>query len=375
MIFMTDSERYGNDGILGNVLFLSNFTGATFTFIADRELIIGLTRKGFNMFTVAYEKRPEIKLMEDNGVSVAYLDAGSDNMSNHEELRSLIVNNGIDIVHVTYSKALKSVLKATKGLDTKIVTFYGSFGLHWHDPSAWFSYLHPRIDKIICVSDAVENHVKKQLPRGRRNKTVRIYRGYDVSWFSGLEPVSRKDLGVSIDDFLVCSIAIVRKIKGMEFLIDTANYIPNDIPVKIMLVGTGTDSEKIRRRVALTKRPDIFLLIGHASLSPRYAAACDLYIQPSVSEGLGRAIIEAMCLGKPVIATNGGGLVELFDKGDSNIVPHSNAKALADKIVECFHDSYNLEERGVRAKERINTYFNLASTVQMTGSVYKDLLG
>ena len=358
----------------GNILFISNFSGATFTFIADRELIIGLAKRGQKMFTVAYEKRHEIDLMEDNGVCVSYYNSGTSNVISEDELRLLITGKEIDIVHVTYSKALKNVLKATKGLDVKVVTFYGSFGLHWHDPSAWFSYLHPRIDKIICVSDAVEEHVKKQLPPKRKDRTKRIYRGYDISWFSDILPVNREDLGINSDDFLICSIAIVRKIKGLDFLIDAVNYIPEELPVKIMLVGKGTDSPKILKRVAKTKRSDVFQLIGHASLSPSYTAACDLYIQPSVSEGLGRAIIEAMCLGKPVIATNGGGLVELFEKGDNNIVPHSNAKAIADKITECYHNRDNLEKTGLKAKERITKYFNISSSVEMTESVYKDLL-
>ena len=358
----------------GNILFLSSFLGATFTFIADRELMIGLAGRGFNMFTVAYQKRPEVDLMENNGVNVIYGEPGSNGVIDVDELRSLIVDNSIDIVHATYSKALKKVLKAAKGLNVKLIAFYGSFSLRWHDPSAWFSFLHPRIDKIICVSDAVEKHVKRQLPPGRRERTIRIYRGYDISWFDGMEPISRAELGIDPNDFLICSVAIVRKVKGIEYLVDAVNHIPPELPVKIMLVGKGTDSKKIIKRVKRTERPDLFLLVGHASISPAYTAACDLYIQPSVSEGLGRAIIEAMCMGKPVIATNGGGLVELFDKGDTNIVPHSNAKAIADKIIECYYNRDKLWETGTRAKERIAKYFNITSTIDMTETLYIDLI-
>ena len=189
----------------GNILFLSSFSGATFTFIADRELMIGLAGRGFNMFTVAYQKQPEVDLMENNGVTVIYCEPGSNGVIDINELSSLIIDKSIDIVHVTYSKALKKVLKATKGLKVKLVAYYGSFSLRWHDPSAWFSFLHPRIDKIICVSDAVEKHVKRQLPPGRKGRTIRIYRGYDISWFDGIEPISRAEWGVDSDVF-ICSV-------------------------------------------------------------------------------------------------------------------------------------------------------------------------
>ena len=97
----------------------------------------------------------------------------------------------------------------------------------------------------------------------------------------------------------------MRKVKGIEYLVDAVNHIPPELPVKIMLVGKGTDSKRYKK--VKERKAGSFLLVGHASISPAYTAACDLYIQPSVSEGLGRAIIEAMCMGKPVIATNGEG--------------------------------------------------------------------
>jgi len=369
-------HKQPNGSPKGRILFISNFSGATFTFIADRELIMGLNIAGYKMFTIAGSPRGETIQMEEKGINVSYLPAGNKNDKGViADLRELIVVNKIDIVHVTYSKALKNILAATKGLPVKIVTFYGSFGLHWHDPSAWFSFLHPRISKIICVSDAVEKHVKRQLPNRRDGRTVRIYRGYQPSWFSGITPIDRKTLGVGTDEFLVCSIAFVRRIKGIDFLVEASNFIPDGIPVKIMLVGDGTDSAAMRKRVKSTIKPDRFVLIGHASVSPSYTAACDLYVQPSVSEGLGRAIIEAMCMEKPVIATNGGGLVELFREGDNGfVVPHSNAKAIADMIVHCYRNRDSLKVVGTKARATIEKSFNLSDTVNQTIAVYNELL-
>lgn len=375
MSFNTDYNQ-STDSPKGRILFISNFSGATFTFIADRELIMSLKIAGYEMFTIAASPRQETVQMEEKGIDVIYLPAGNKNEKGViAYLRALIMDKKIDIVHVTYSKALKNILAATKGLPVKIVTFYGSFGLHWHDPSAWFSYLHPRIDKIICVSDAVEKHVKRQLPSWRKERTVRIYRGYEPSWFDGITPIDRETLGIRTDEFLVCSVAFVRKIKGIDYLVEASNYIPDWIPVKFLLVGDGTDSSNMKKKVGLTKRPDRFVLVGHADISPRYSAACDLYIQPSVSEGLGRAIIEAMCMQKPVIATNGGGLVELFREGNNGyVVPHSDARALANMIVYCYQNMDSLISVGLKARTTIEKSFNLLDTVNQTLAVYNELL-
>jgi glycosyltransferase involved in cell wall biosynthesis len=290
-------------------------------------------------------------------------------------LRELLTEGDFDLLHCTYSKAITNGIIAARGIRVKFVTYYGSLSLHWHDPSAWLAFLNPRIDRIICASDAVEAHVKKQLPVKRRDRTVRIYRGYDPSWLEGIKPVSREALGVSAADFLICTVGNLRKVKGVKYLIEAIRYIPEDIPVKILLVGSGTDSEETRRLVRKTGRADSFILQGHVPLSPAYVAPCDLYIQPSLSEGLGRAISEAMCLARPVIVTDGGGAKEFFAAGDNGLVVKKRSpRAIAEAVTDCYKNRNSLSLMGNKARESIMTTFNFKHTVSKTYDVYCDLI-
>jgi len=358
-------------------LFISDISSEPFASVADRMLIVGLCKKGVEMTVVTSVPTPETLDIEQEGLTIIYFPLKK-KISLHAIglLRKILKEGSFDILHFTYGKAATNGLIASRGLRIKIVAYYGSLSLHWYDLSAWFAFLNPHIDKIICPSNAVEAHVKRQLPSKRRNRTIRIYRGYDPSWFDTIEPVTRDSLGVSHDEFLICTIGDLRKVKGVKYLIKSVEYLPEDIPVKILLVGSGTDSEETLRLTEETGKPECFILQGHVPISPVYVAPCDLYIQPSLSEGLGRAISEAMCLAKPVIVTDGGGAKEFFAASDNGfVVEKKSPEALAEAIIRCYKNKNSLHLTGLKARESILNHFNYQQTVDMTFDVYREMLG
>jgi glycosyltransferase involved in cell wall biosynthesis len=359
------------------VLFISNISLAPFTTIADRMLVKGLHARGVDITVVTQRQTPETKELEEIGIRIEYiLFEKKINRNVIKRLRVILDEGCFDIMHITFSKAMTNCLMAARGKEIKIVGYYGSLSLHWHDPSAWLAFLNRRIDRLICASDAVENHVRKQLPARRRDRTIRIYRGYDPRWFSGISPVTRETIGVSDNDFLICSVGILRRVKGIKYLIDAVKYLPEEMPFKILLIGDGTDSAHTMRLARKSGMPGKFIHKGHLKNPPAWMARCDLYVQPSLSEGLGRAISEAMCMGKPVIVTDGGGAKELFASGDNGfVVRRGSAKALAKAITECWRKKDSLGLVGLKARETMMTTFNHEHTVSQTYDLYCKLLG
>jgi glycosyltransferase involved in cell wall biosynthesis len=135
-------------------------------------------------------------------------------------------------------------------------------------------------------------------------------------------------MGVPDDEFLICSVGNLRKVKGIKYLIEATKYLPEEMPFRILLIGDGTDSPGTHRLANRSGHPQKFIQTGHAEVPPAWIANCDLYVQPSLSEGLGRAISEAMCLAKPVIVTDGGGAKEFFAQGDNGfVVKRGSARA------------------------------------------------
>ena len=359
------------------VLFISDISLSPFTTIADRMLIRGLRARDVDMTVVTQRPTPETQELEEEGVRVEYVIFDKKiSRTIITRLRSIIDNGKIELIHVTFGKAMTNTIMAARGRKLKIIGYYGSLSLHWHDPSAWLAFLSPRIDRLICASDAVEAHAKKQLPPWRRNRTVRIYRGYNPEWFTGLIPVTRGEIGARNDEFLICTVGILRKVKGIRYLTEAAGLLPKEMPFRIILIGDGTDSPDTLRLAAESGVPERFIHKGHQKNPPAWMAACDLYVQPSLSEGLGRAISEAMCLGKPVIVTDGGGAKELFARGDNGfVVPGGSAAELAKAITGCWKNRDSLAATGEKARETILKDFHHGETVMKTFELYHELLG
>jgi L-malate glycosyltransferase len=358
------------------VLIITNLYLSRSATLHDRNLILGLHDKGVEVTVITRGQTPETKELETAGVRFVYhAIIRKIDFRSIRKIRSLIKEENYDILHFTYGKAITNGLIASAGHKAKIVAYLGSMRLHWHDPFSYISFLNHRIDKLICISDAVKEHVVKQAPLKMKNRAVRIFKGSDPDWFKEVIPARRADLGIPEDAFIVCCVANIRKIKGLGWLISSARYIPGELPVKFLVVGSQTDSEDVRKKIEKTGRISDFITIGYSEDPTVYTALCDLYVQPSVSEGFGRSVMEAMCLEKPVVVTDKGGAKELVKEGVTGfIIPVKSAKAIADKILFCYRNRSILKEMGRKGKESIINEFNHRSTIEETYKLYEDLL-
>ncbi len=156
--------------------------------------------------------------------------------------------------------------------------------------------------------------------RGFRGPVVLVPNAVNVAHFSKEYPTrvidSIKDvLGKRMGDvFLITTSRLVRK----NALDDVIRALP-DLPaqVRFIILGVGPDEEMLR---ALAKKHDVesrVTFVGQVSHTdmPAYLQACDIFIRPSRSEGMGASFVEAMAAGLPVIATQEGGIADfLFDE-------------------------------------------------------------
>jgi L-malate glycosyltransferase len=359
------------------ILFITNLCLGKYATLPKRSLIMGLHLKGADITVVAHWPTPESLQLESAGIRLVYrpitkkIDIGA-----ICKIRSLLKEEKYDLMHLTYGKAITNGLIASWGSDIKIVAYLGSLNLHWHDPFAHISFLNRRIDKLICVSDGVREHVLKQAPRRMKHKTIRIYKGYDPEWVKDVKPAERKNLGIPDDAFIVCCVANIRKIKGVNYFIKAAEFLPEDLPVWFLLIGDGSNSPQIKNMIRRTKYPDSFITEGHSEEPLSFISICNLYIQPSLSEGLGRSLTEAMSLGKTIIVTEKGGAKELVSEGiNGYVIPVRSPEAIAEKINYCYQNRDKLPLMGENSRRRILNDFNSQTTIDQTYNLYKDLLG
>lgn len=358
------------------VLSITNFNIGYAATLPERSLFKGLLSKGVELTVIVPNPNPESKELELSGIKVIYIPITRKiDIKVIRKLRALIKEEKFDILHLTFSKAITNCLFAAWGYKTRMIAYIGSTSVYWHDPFAYLSFLNPRLDRIICLSNGVEEHMIKQAPFRLKGKTIRIYKGYEPVWIKDIKPISRKTLNIPEEAILVCCVANVRKIKGIHYLIKSADFLPLNLPIYFLLVGSGMDSARIKNRISRSKYCNNFRLNGYTSDVLSYTAACDIYVQPSLTEGLGRSVIEAMCLGKPVIVSGTGGVGELIKEGINGYhLPAKSSKALAEKVLLCYQNRDNLPAMGSMGKERIRTEFSSGRMIEETYQFFRSMV-
>lgn len=286
-------------------------------------------------------------------------------------IRSAIRSFKPDLIHSLSARAVSSSLFASIGASVKHVAYRGTMGnLNYWDPSSLISFLHPKMNKIICVSDAVLNDLKRigVAPE----KLVRIYKGHDPEWYQDIESVSRESFGARDDEFVITCVANSRPVKGVDVLLRAFLKIPASERVRLVLVGEVRDGE-LREIAASDARVQ---LLGFRKDAPAIVRASNLFCMPSRRrEGFPKALIEAMIQGVPAVVTTVGGMPEMVIDGHSGlVVPPDDEDRLAAALQQFIRNPSMALQYGARAREHVLEKFRIQGTIAETEAVYRELL-
>jgi len=174
------------------------------------------------------------------------------------------------------------------------------------------------------------------------------------------------------------TIARLSKQKGLEYLIAACAVLrEKNVSFELKILGEGEEHENLKRQVE-TLNLQAQIRFGGAVAHDRiysHLAAADIFILPSLDEGLGLAIIEAMACNKPVIATNSGGIPDIVRDGDTGLlIPPRDAGALAQAIERLLNDqqlAVRLAQQGYRFVSANFSPEKIASQVQ---SLYQQII-
>ncbi len=297
-------------------------------------------------------------------------------LSTIKKIRRHLIEHDIDILHLFNNIACSNGATAAIGTKARVIAYRGQTGnvSRW-DPSIYLTMLHPRLDRIICVAQAVADDLKLHL-WGDKSKAVTVYKGHDQSWYQNL-PADLTELNLPEDTFKLSLVANLRPRKGLHVLMDAMALIPEECNIDVLLVGADPKSEQIQKMIARSGKPSRIHALGYREDAPEVAAASDLVILPTTKrEGLCRAVLEANSYGIPAVVSDTGGNAELVEHGVTGLVVQpSQPQELANAILELYNDRQRCAQFGVNAKQRVIEKFNVEQGVEATLSVYQELLG
>jgi glycosyltransferase involved in cell wall biosynthesis len=341
---------------------------------------LGLKNKGVNLYLVTGRRcEPDYSRLTEAGIPVEQIPIRKRiDRPAAARIRRLIRDNRIDIVHAFNNKTVSNALRASRGLPVRFIAYRGIVGnVSFVNPASWMTYLNPRVDRIICVADAIRDHLLDLRFLGMSippHKAVTVYKGHDPAWYSAA-PADLGEFGIDKGGFTVACTANFRPRKGVDVLIRALDYMPEQSNIHVLLIGK-MDHPRLRKKIARSRFRDRIHLTGHRDNAPQIQAACDICVLPSVRrEGLPKSVIEGMAYGVPPVVTDSGGSPELVEAGVSGlVVSPGSASDLAGAIMKLHKDPALRARMGAAARRRIEEYFTVEQTVEKTYRVYRDLM-
>ncbi len=359
------------------ILVISNYR-ETVSVRPEAELFIGLKKAGVEVEIMTYGDAEYVEKFRAVGIKV--IDFHPEKKLDRKEIKRIreeLVNGQHDILHLFNSKAIINGIQAAKKLPVKIVLYRGYTGnVHWYDPTAYFKYLHPRVDKIWCIAKSIENYIKNQL-FFNKDKPITINKGHDLNWYKDIGAINRNKLvDIPTNSFWVINVANNRTMKGIPYLLNAMKYVPPELPVHLILVGNKLDNIKNIELIKNSPNKNKIHFLGYRTDVLHIVKASDVFVLSSIKgEATTKAVIEAMSLETAPVITDIAGNKGLVKNNECGIVvPPRNSKAIADAILKLYHDHHLCKRLGENAKAHIAENFNIETTILKTKELYESLL-
>jgi glycosyltransferase involved in cell wall biosynthesis len=163
--------------------------------------------------------------------------------------------------------------------------------------------------------------------------------------------------------------------KGHEQLLKCFAAIRADDPSPyLLIVGDGPLREVLNRHAHNLDVAPYVIFAGNRQSPMELVAGADVFVLPSLWEGMPNAILEAMLVGTPVVATHVGGVSELLDETSGLVVPPGDIDALTHAVKQVLTDRTLADSLSVHAQERVAQHFTIARTQQQIEQIYDELL-
>jgi len=305
------------------------------------------------------------------------------------EIKNLLAKEKPDILHLHSSKAGVLGSLAARSFQPKIKVIYTVHGAVFEAP---FNKLSRQLflllekltsrfkDKIICVSENDKNLWLKY-QAAPSEKLIVIHNGID---FSRLEFLPKEAAKKTIAKLCNCPVENSRIIgtianlypeKGLNDLVEAADLIIKSgaQDVIFVVIGEGRERKKLSALIQKKGLQRKFILAGAMTQAARYLKAFDIFVLPSVKEGLPYTILEAVAAGLPIVACRVGGIPEIIsDEKNCFLTPVCQPQILGEKI-SALLENPGLAQNLSQNYQCIMQNFSLEKMVRETKKVYENI--
>jgi glycosyltransferase involved in cell wall biosynthesis len=232
----------------------------------------------------------------------------------------------------------------------------------------------PSVDRFVCVSeDARPGFLRAGVPPA---KLVVVRNGIRHRAPRRGRAAVRAGLGLGARDRVVLTVGRLAEQKGHRSLCRAVPAILERAPnARFLWAGDGPLEGELRALARRLGVDETVRFLGRRDDVPDLLGAADLFVLPSLFEGLPLAVLEAMAAGLPVVATRAGGTAEVVDDGvTGHLVPAGDVAALADAVADLLRHPARARVWGRAGRARFEREFHAGRMARETAEVYRGLL-
>ena len=332
-----------------------------------------------------------IKEVIERGVKVIAIPSLVRRISPIQDLKALLslwrllIREKPSMVHTHTSKAGILGRLAAKLAGVPIIihrphghVFYGHFGPLVSKCFLLTERVMARItDRMVALTEAERNdHIA--LSVFGPEKIATIHSGVDVDQFMNVQvniAEKKRTLGLNSKGLVVGTVGWLLPIKGPMHLLKAMSNVWESHPkTTLIFVGKGDLEIGLKEEVRRMGVSDKVVFLGWRDDIPEIMQVLDVFVLPSLNEGMGRVLVEAMAAGKPVVASRVGGILDLVKEGQNGFLAEpGDEKGLAIAIKKLLEDKKMRDEMGKRGRE-IAQDFSVEKMIEKVDVLYEALL-
>lgn len=303
------------------------------------------------------------KAKESNSKVEIFPCRGRFDLETVSSIRTFIKYSNIDILHSHGYKSNFYAILATLFMNTqKVTTCHNWIGTGYKMKfyEKLDKFLLNRFDKVISVSSLIEKEI---LDNGiSKSKVVIIDNGIDIDKFTDVKNIDylRKEFNLNSDSKIIGTIGRLSAEKGLLYFLEASKRVLGKFPhTKFLIVGDGPLRQELQKEsVKLGIEKDV-IFTGIRNDIPEVLSLMDIFVLPSLKEGLPISLLEAMAAKKSIIATNVGGVPGVIKNGDSGIlIEPKDVQGLVDNIIELIKNRKKAIFLAQNAYEKVKKEFS-----------------
>jgi glycosyltransferase involved in cell wall biosynthesis len=212
------------------------------------------------------------------------------------------------------------------------------------------------------------------------SRITTVLNGIDPRQFRrdpSLVPAARAEFGLGPDEIAIGAVGRLEPQKRFDLLLEAFAVVHARRPnTRLFIVGDGSQRDPLAQQIQALRLTESCTLVGHTNDVRPSHHAFDLFVQSSDYEGTPNAVLEAMALETPIVATDAGGTAELVHDGvHGRIVPVGRVDRLIHAVQEALADPGTARKMADRARLRVEGELSFEARVRRVEGIYSEMLG